>query len=130
MQNGNDSELELKTITSTSHLLISEPPSSRNSLSLLPESKESESGSEYNDNERKREEKDEIVLDDIEEQSQEIGLPEEQFTTQVAYKHPTLTRKELWSWYSYDFANSVYSSVAISVLIPLLLDSLAFSAGY
>jgi UMF1 family MFS transporter len=36
-----------------------------------------------------------------------------------------LTKKELWSWYCYDFANSVYSSGAIGVFLPILTLTLA-----
>eukprot|EP01079_Euglenida_sp_SAG-EU17-18_P000503 gene503-2452_t len=33
-----------------------------------------------------------------------------------------VSRKELWAWYLYDWANAGYSSVAISVFIPLVLE--------
>ncbi len=36
-----------------------------------------------------------------------------------------LTKNEINSWYCYDFANSVYASVSIGLVIPLLLSSLA-----
>lgn len=40
------------------------------------------------------------------------------------------TRREQWAWISYDFANSVYNSVAIGLFIPLLLDGVAFMGGF
>ena len=58
-----------------------------------------------------------------------VGESVVQFTTQQAYRHAEATKRELWSWISYDWANSVYSSVSIVLLIPLLLDTLAFEAG-
>ena len=32
---------------------------------------------------------------------------------------------ELWSWYGYDWANSVYSSVVIGIFLPLVLFYMA-----
>ena len=42
-----------------------------------------------------------------------------------------LGEKELKSWYAFDWANSVYSSVAIGAYLPLLLQSCALeNAGF
>ncbi len=40
-------------------------------------------------------------------------------------EHGMTTRKELWSWYIYDWANSAYSGVALSFVVPLFLAALA-----
>ena len=37
------------------------------------------------------------------------------------------TRMDRWAWYSYDWANSAYSAVAMGTFAPLLLDSLAYT---
>ncbi|KAK8803861.1 hypothetical protein WA158_001555 [Blastocystis sp. Blastoise] len=46
-------------------------------------------------------------------------------------KNPTLCKRELISWYLYDFANSVYSSVALSGFLSLALQEIALAnAGF
>eukprot|EP00039_Didymoeca_costata_P009133 m.120877 g.120877 ORF g.120877 m.120877 type:complete len:666 (+) comp14374_c2_seq1:79-2076(+) len=45
--------------------------------------------------------------------------------------HPVVTKKELRSWYMYDWANSVFYQVVIGSYLPLLLQSVALeNAGY
>ncbi len=40
-------------------------------------------------------------------------------------EHPVATKQEVWSWYMYDFANSIYSNSGIFLSIPLLLTTLS-----
>lgn len=43
---------------------------------------------------------------------------------------PTVTKAELRGWYGYGFASEPYSVVAMSVFLPIILESLAASNGY
>lgn len=44
-------------------------------------------------------------------------------------KNPPTTKEELWAWYSYDWANSVYSIAAIGGYMPLLANDVAKRAA-
>ena len=35
---------------------------------------------------------------------------------------PPLSKRELYGWYAYDWANSVYSGVAVSLFVPVILQ--------
>ena len=43
--------------------------------------------------------------------------------------HPETTKRELWGWYAFDFATQPYSSGALAIFIPLILEDLAWRSG-
>eukprot|EP00158_Paraphelidium_tribonemae_P005503 Partr_v1_DN27376_c1_g1_i1_m46299 putative Vacuolar effluxer which mediate the efflux of amino acids resulting from autophagic degradation. The release of autophagic amino acids allows the maintenance of protein synthesis and viability during nitrogen starvation (By similarity) len=43
--------------------------------------------------------------------------------------HPEVTKRELWSWYTYDFSSQPYASAALTIFIPLILEDLSWRVG-
>ncbi|KAI9019080.1 autophagy-related protein 22-like protein [Hyaloraphidium curvatum] len=48
---------------------------------------------------------------------------------ETEHGQPVTTKRELWGWWLYDWANSVYSSVALGILLPLIIEDLCWRAG-